>query len=567
MFRCKAGLSLVLLFALCLPQGLLVEAAPLPKRPKLVVLLVVDQMRADYPRMYGSQWKHGLRRLMERGAWFTQAAYPYMNTVTCPGHATIGTGSFPATHGVILNSWWDRAAGKSVSCTEDPKATTIVYGPKSAEKGMSAWRLEVPTFADQLRMQTGGKARVVTFSLKARSAIMSAGHGGEAVTWLDEETGTWVSSDAFSKAPVPYIEKFARENPIARDNGRVWMRLLPEKDYRFDDDGAGERPPAGWEQKFPHPVRSAGDTADIAFFNRWIRSPFADEYLARFAMAAVEGAKLGQGEATDFLGVSFSTLDLVGHDFGPMSHEVQDVLARLDVTLGSLLDFLDRRLGPDSYVVAFSADHGLAQLPEYTVPYGPQGGRIATQTIAAGIDEVLKGFLQGEKFVARMTYPDVYFAPGVFEKLRGNPAAMRAVEDKILSYPGVWRVFRSDELQAAKSSEDIPARAAALSYYPWRSGDLIVLPRPNWFFVAGQREVERGGGTTHGTSHAYDARVPVILMGAGIRAGEYLGDASPADIAPTLAYLCGVTLPRPDGRVLDEALEPTRGRPAAKFDQ
>lgn len=554
----------VLVLSLWSPAAGDSEPQMLPRKPKLVVLLVVDQMRADYLRMYGHQWKHGLRELMERGAWFPLAAYPYMNTVTCPGHATIATGSFPATHGMILNAWWDRGAGKSMSCTDDPQIKNISHSGSANKSGMSAWRLQVPTLADQLRAQSGGKSRVVTFSLKARSAIMMAGHGGDAVTWFDDTNGAWVTSDAFAKAPVPFIEKFAKENPVARDEGKVWSKLLPEVEYRFTDDAEGEFPPSAWGKTFPHALKSAGSVPDASFFTQWAQSPFSDEYLARFAMAAVSEWKLGHGPETDFLGVSFSALDLLGHDFGPASHEVQDLMARLDATIGRLLEFLDKNVGPANYVLALTADHGVAPLPEQMKPDGMSAGRIATPVVANAVEEEMKKHFGEGKYVSRMTYPDIYFEPGSYDKLKQNPAAMQAVEQKILSFAGIWRVFRSEELQAAKSGEDTAAQAAALSHYPGRSGDMVVLPKPNWFFVGSARIVERGGETTHGTSHAYDAHVPVILYGAGIQGGVYPVESSPADIAPTFAYMCGVSLPRPDGRVLSEALAKPPERPAAK---
>jgi len=522
--------------------------------PKLVVVIVVDQMRGDYLERYGHQWTQGLRRLMDQGAWFRQAAYPYMNTITCAGHSTISTGSYPATHGIILNAWWDRESAKQVSCTEDPRAQTISYGAP-AKGGHSSFRLEVPTLADELRAQSGGKTRVVTMAIKARAAIMLAGHRSDSSTWYEAGSGAWVTTSALTAAPVPFVENFMKSHPMDRDAGKTWDRLLPSDHYLFEDAGPGERPSEGWSDVFPHPLGGQPGKANPQFSRLWGESPFADAFLGELAAAAVDALKLGNGPGTDYLGMSFDALDSVGHAFGPQSHEVQDTLVRLDATLGSLLSFLDRAVGPKNYVLALSADHGVAPIPERMGREGIDAGRVGTVEVVDRVEKAIEPFLGSGKHVARMTYPDLYFMPGVYAKLQADPAAMRTVMEAISGVPGVWRIFRSEELPDAKNNGDAVKRAAALSFYPGRSGDLVIVPKPYWFFVSDARSTAAGSATTHGTSHGYDQSVPLILMGNGIRSGDYLGTASPADIAPTLALLCGITMSHTDGRVLSEALQ------------
>ncbi|MBI1737875.1 MAG: alkaline phosphatase family protein [Acidobacteria bacterium] len=525
--------------------------------PKLVVVLVVDQMRGDYIERYGHQWTKGLRRLVKQGAWYRQAAYTYMNTITCAGHATISTGSIPATHGVILNAWWDRETGKQVSCTEDPKARTISYGAP-AIGAHSAFRLEVPTLADELRAQLDGNARVVTMAVKARAAIMLAGHRADAATWFDAGSGAWVTTSAFTAAPVPFVESFLKSHPVERDFGKVWTRVLPESAYLFKDAEAGERPPEGWSEVFPHPLEGKSEKPDAQFYRLWAESPFADAYVGEMAAATVDALGLGKGPGTDYLAMSFGALDSVGHAFGPQSHEVQDTLVRLDETIGKLLAHLDHAVGAKNYVVAFSADHGVAPIPEQMMGEGIEAGRVATSDVIARVEKAMEPLLGAGKHVARMTYPDLYFMSGVYAKLQADATAMAAVKEAIRGVPGVWRVYRSEELENAKGSGDAIMRAIALSYYPGRSGDMVVVPKPYWFLVNEAKSVPAGSATTHGTPHGYDQHVPVILMGNGIKGGEYLNAASPADIAPTLAFLCAITLARADGRVLAEALEMPR---------
>jgi predicted AlkP superfamily pyrophosphatase or phosphodiesterase len=551
--RLRVSLSTVLAFlaALAIAFGTASGAPPQPiakpAGPRIVVMLVVDQMWAGYVDMLKSKWTSGLHRLVDRGAWYRNAAYPYLNTVTCVGHSTISTGAFPSTHGMILNGWWDRTAGKLVACTEDAAAPLVTYGGPVVSGGESAARLLVPTFADELRAGETPRPRIVTLSLKPRSAIGLAGHGGDAVTWLDD-AGAWATSTAYAEAPVPFVKDFVVANPIARDFGATWTRILPEDKYAYKDDAEGERPPRGWTTTFPHVLRGISERPDMSFVAQWQESPYSDAYLGHLAEAAIDALRLGRNETTDYLGVSFSATDAVGHGFGPRSHEVQDVLLRLDHTIGALLAHLDAAVGPDHYVVALTADHGVAPIPEQMVREGRDAGRIDAAVIAARVEQALRGVFGEGKYVASAVYTDLYFAPGVYAKLLAKPDALKSVIDVIRAMPGVQRVLRSDQLGAAgRASKDATERAASLSYFSERSGDLIIVPKPYWI-------LSTAAGTTHGSGNEYDQRVPVILMGAGIKPGVYSQTASPVDIAPTLAAMCGIALPKADGRVLREAL-------------
>jgi predicted AlkP superfamily pyrophosphatase or phosphodiesterase len=258
----------------------------------------------------------------------------------------------------------------------------------------------------------------------------------------------------------------------------------------------------------------------------------------------VDELKLGAGAATDFLAISYSALDKVGHDFGPESHESQDVLIHLDAQIGQLLDKLDRDLGKGNYVVGLTSDHGVAPVPERVKAQGLDAGRINTGNIGRAIDEVLARELGGGPYRTRVIYNDIYFNDGVYLKLAQNATAMEAVLDTIRKVEGVWRVYRKEQLSAA----DPLTSESFYSHYEGRSGDIKMLGRAYW--------ITSVSTTTHGTGHRYDTRVPVLLYGFGIKTGEYAAPASPIDLAPTLAHLVGVTLPDATGRVLNEALQP-----------
>ena len=544
--RRPCALPLLLAIAaivLCVPS-LPGHAAASGSRPRLVVILAVDQMRTEYADQFIGHWRAGLRRLFEQGAWFTRAAYPYLNTVTCAGHATIGTGAVPSVHGMVLNDWWDRDTQRPVHCTDDDGVSIVSYG-KPQRGGHSAARLEVPTFADEMRRQAAIAPRVVTLSIKPRSAIMLAGHAGDVVLW--RQNATWATSTAFTRGPVPDVARWLTANPVDRDRTLIWDRALPRSRYLFEDSPVGKRPPEGWGDSLPHPLRGDGPSPAAGFNARWQASPFADEYLARLAAHLIERLQLGQRAGTDYLGISFSALDSIGHKFGPRSHEVQDALVRLDATVGRLLNVLDRAVGPDRYVLAFSSDHGVSPVPEQMAGAGHDAGRIVSLDLSRRLeDAVRKALGPTERYVARVFYTDVYFRPGVYDRLKAQPAALAAAVEALLGAPGVMRVYRSDLLAGGGYQGDPLAAAARLSHYPRRSGDLVVVPKPNW--------ISSNDAATHGTAHPYDSRVPVVFLGAGIKGGKYDGAATPADIAPTLARVAGVTLPRATGRVLEDAL-------------
>ena len=522
--------------------------------PKLVVMIVVDQMRGDYVDKFRGQWTGGLRRLMEEGAWFHEAAYPYAATETCVGHATISTGAFPASHGMVANAWWDRNQQKMVTCTSDPTVKNVAYAGGSTKGGDSAARMELPSFAEELKFQSGGATRVVTFSLKARAAITLAGHKGDAVTWFDSSTGAWVTSSAYGT--MPFVEEYAKKHPVSGDYGKTWSLSLPEGAYLYDEKATGAAPPGGWSLSFPHALRGKeGSTSpDDVYVEQWASSPFADNYLTHMAEGAIDSLGLGKAGGTDYLGVSYSTVDYIGHAFGPRSREIQDLLVRLDKDLGELLAHLDRKIGRGNYVLALSADHGVVPVPEDMARTGVDAGVLSIAELQQRMEQALEPFNYMKPAIARMTEGNVYFSQGIYGRLKQDPAALHAVMDAALTQPGVAAVYRAEDLSGAVSSSSQVRTALTLSYSPSRSGDLFFVPKPYWLVDGSPAGKKAGGGTGHGTPYNYDQHVPLLLLGYRIQPGEYFAPVTPADIAPTFAALCGITLATRDGRVLAEAL-------------
>lgn len=529
--------------------ALLILAQPLsaqPTPPRLVVVLVVDQMRADYPTLYGHQWTQGLRRIFETGAVFPLAEYPYALTVTCAGHATIATGALPATHGMVGNEWYDRALGKQVQCTEDASAESVPLGGGRGVERHGPTYLRVNTLADELRAQRERPSTIVSLSQKPRSALTMAGRPSPTtyVAWT-ESNGSWATSSTYTKAAWPTVDRWAAAHPISADYGRTWDRLLPLDQYRFVDDAGGEGEP----RTFPHRLVSPNGVPDNAFATAWSRSPVSDAAIGALAQHLVADLNMGRTPGgTDYLALGFSALDTVGHRFGPHSHEVQDTLARLDRTIGALLTMLDETVGRDQYVIALSADHGVSPLPERVGLGTPTAGRYTTASMRAVIETALTPLVGEGPHVLTSVGANVYLQPATLEHLRQRPEARAAVAQALMAMPAIDRVYWADELSPRIATDDAVLRMTRRSFVPEHSGDLVLILSPFWMSQS------TSSLTTHGTPWGYDTRVPVVFAGAGITPGRYLVPATPADIAPTLAALLGLTLPRVDGQVLVPAL-------------
>lgn len=522
------------------------RGAPVQAAPKLVVLVVMDQFTSSYIDLYGSQWTRGLRRLLDAGAVFRNAAYPYGNTVTCAGHTTMGTGAFPERHGLEANSWYDRDADQTVTCESDPSVTPVVLGEGTTTGKHSARLMKVPTFADELRRQAARTPNIVSVAEKPRSAIGMAGHGGPGTVVIWEGAGgAWSSSTAYTDVAWPDADAFVRRHPIRQVYGDVWTKLLPESEYRFSDDNPAEAKPTPWGRTFPHSLQSPNGPDDPAFVTTWQRSPWADAFVTDFAIHLLRSRHLGRQPGTDMLAVSLGSLDVSGHQYGPHSHEVQDVLARADQDIGRLFEALDREVGQGNYVLAFSADHGVTRIPEDLLADGESGGRFSS--LSALAENALLWTLGAGKKVGLADGAQLSLTKQAMAALQANPAIEEQFVTLLKSAPGTSKVFRAADLAGTAETSDPDLRAWRLSYVPGRSGDYVVVPKPGYYFGA--------TGTGHGSQNATDQRVPLILFGRGVRAGQYLDPASPADIAPTFASLTGVSLPTAQGRVLKEALK------------
>ena len=536
---------------------------PEPKRPRLVLLIVVDQFRYDYLERFGDLFvPNGIKRLMRDGASWTQSNYDHMPTYTAPGHGTMMTGAYPAESGIIGNEWLDRASGKRITSVTDESVKVLGGGP--TEIGSSPSRLMASTVGDEMRLATNDRAKVIGISVKDRSAILPAGRHANAAYWFSTSTGNMESSTYYFKQLPAWVNIFNSARPADKYFGARWERLLPEKEYLRR--AGPDSPP--WEavtargdtNAFPHVITGGAAGPGTDFYWALDASPFTNEVLLSFTEQAITNEQLGQDDDTDVLTVSFSANDYVGHRYGPYSQELMDSVLRVDQDIAKLLDFVDAHVGLANTLIAFTADHGVAPIPEHAAALGLGGARIQANDLFTTIgkalsvryphDDYLLRFKEGNTTREWLINSNLYFNYDALRRDNVNVDEFsQAVCAAALTVPGIARCFtRIQLMRGAISITDPIERRALHGFYPARSGDAVLVTDP-FKYLADTITA------THGTPYSYDTHVPMIIMGPGISAGRYLEAASPTDIAPTLAALLRITPPSNSvGRVLMEAL-------------
>jgi predicted AlkP superfamily pyrophosphatase or phosphodiesterase len=543
------------------------------KRPRLVLLIAVDQFRYDYLERFGDLFgPNGFRRLLRDGASWTQSNYDHMPTYTAPGHATMMTGAYPAESGIIGNEWLDRDSGFRITSVSD--ASTKLLGDNPNANGSSPHRLMGSTVGDELRLASNGRSKVIGISVKDRSAILPAGRNANAAYWFSTATGHIVSSTYYFKELPAWVAAFNKDKPADKYFGAKWERLLQEDEYVKR---AGPDTPS-WEtvgsasgdtNAFPHTITGGATSPGRAFYNHLDHSPFANDLVLAFAQQALVNEQLGQDDDTDVLTVSFSANDYVGHRYGPYSHEAMDVTLRTDRQVAALLDFVNARVGLANTIVAFTADHGVSPIPEQAATLGLGGARIKTAGLFAAIRKAISArynpqgkspdpsadyLLRYNEAGAMREYlinSNIYFN---YDALRRDSVNIEEFSQVVvaaaLTVPGIARGFsRTQLLRGGTSITDPIERRVLHGFFPARSGDVVLVPEP--FKYLGDTIT-----ATHGSAYSYDTHVPMMIMGPGVKAGQYFEAASPADIAPTLAALLRITAPaNSTGRVLIEALK------------
>ena len=546
--------------------------AQVNRRPRLVLLIAVDQFRRDYLDRFGDLFvNNGFKRLLRDGASWEEANYDHVPTYTACGHATMMTGAYPSETGIVGNEWIERDTGRRVTSVSD--TTVKLLGGNQTEGAASPRRLMASTVGDELRLATNDRSKVIGISVKDRSAILPAGRHANAAYWFSATSGNMVSSTYYFSELPAWVTQFNNKKLADQFFKKVWDRLLPEGEY-LKRAGADSPP---WENigqvrgdtnAFPHTITGGATAVGPQFYAALDYTPFSNDLLVQFAEEALVNEKLGQDDDTDVLTVSFSANDYIGHRYGPYSQEAMDVSLRVDRQIGTLLDFVDAKVGLRNTIVAFTADHGVAPIPEHAAALGLDGARLRNDDIIAAVRNGISA-----RYNPKNSSPDPtadyifsydYFGRPTAAFINGNIylyyAALkrdqinldeisRVAGEAALSVRGTSRFYTRAQLQRGEISISDPIeRRVVHGFYSTRSGDVVIIAEP--FKYLGDSIP-----ATHGSPYSYDTHVPVVIMASGLTPGRYFDRASPADIAPTISALLRTTAPSNSvGRVLFEAL-------------
>ncbi len=486
--------------------------AATPPKPKLVLAIAVDQFRYDYLTRFRDQYNGGLARLLTRGAVFVNARYEHFPTVTAIGHSTFLTGATPSMSGIIGNDWYDREAGKSVTSVSDD-SVRVLGG--EGDGGASPRRLLVSTVGDELKIAHDGRPRVFGISIKDRSAILPSGHMADGAFWFDQKTGRFVSSTYYFADLPAWVKDFNAGNPAGQYRGAAWLnRKMPDVPEKL------------------YPAIPS--------------SPFGNELIESLAERAMQSEQLGKRGETDLLALSFSSNDFIGHAFGPDSPEVREISLRTDRLFDKLFRFLDAQVGMQNVLVVLTADHGVAPLPEIAAGRKMPGGRMPAGSIRDTVEAALTAKYGPGKWILSPSEHSLYLNLDVIREKKLDRADVdRTAAQAALTIPHVFRVYTREQLMNGEALEDQVGRRVMNGFYVRRSADVYILLEPYWMFSA--------RGTTHGTTFSYDAHVPVIFMGSGIKAGRYYEPVAVNDIAPTLAAILDIETPSGSvGRILSD---------------
>ena len=516
-------------------------AQPASERPKLVIGIVVDQMRQEYLyRFYDKFGDRGFRRLMNDGFMLKNAHYNYMPTVTGPGHASVYTGSTPAIHGIIGNEFYDKKSKKFVNCVEDANQKAV--GSATGEGDVSPWRLLSSTVTDELKLFTQKKAKVIGISSKDRGAVMPAGHLADAAYWYDGKSGKYISSTFYMTKLPDWLTKFNDQNLPEKYLAQDWNTLLPINQYveSGPDDTPYERKFSGQEKSaFPYKTSQLRVKGSYEFLSN---TPFADDYLTELAKAVIINEQMGKHDVTDFLCISFSATDAVGHRTGPNSVEVEDVYLRLDKNIEDLLAQLDKEVGPKNYTVFLTADHAVADVPQYLKDNKMPAGYFSDGDLKAKLDEYLNVYYPGKNYIENISNGQIFLNHDAFNQDPKSGGIDKIVVTELIgrflmTIDGVANYYNEATIRDGNYNEGGVKGFVIRGYNPRRSGDIVFGLEPGWFEAASIQ------GTTHGSAYTYDTHVPVLFYGKGIKPGSSVHYHPITDIAPTVSTLLRIKFP------------------------
>ena len=516
------------------------------QRPRLVVGIVVDQMRWDYLyRYYARYGEGGFRRLLNEGFSCENTLINYIPSYTAVGHSTIFTGSVPAIDGIAGNDWIDQLSGKHFYCTSDSTVQSV-GAANVADGKMSPRNLLVSTITDELRLATNFQSKVVGISLKDRAAILPAGHAANSAFWLDDSSAHFITSTYYMKQLPDWVMKFNNQNHVAKLIEKDWTTLYPLSTYQESDvdnepyEGLfkGEKTPT-----FPHNIK--------LFYSKnrgsFRQTPFGNTLTLEFAEAAIEGYQLGRGEATDFLTINIASTDYVGHQYGPNSIEIEDTYLRLDKELADFFQMLDTKIGKGQYLVFLTADHGAAHNISFMQNHELPADSWAGNHVADSLNKVLFEKFHTATLVRSIANYQVNFDLNkIADKNLDFTAIKNATVDFLQQLPGIS--FAADMSFIGRYPIPEKLRQMMINGYCYRrSGQVQIILNPGWFESSGKT------GTTHGTWNPYDTHIPLLWFGWNIKPGKSNREVYMTDISATLAALLHIQMPNGCiGQVIEE---------------
>jgi predicted AlkP superfamily pyrophosphatase or phosphodiesterase len=516
------------------------------QKPKLVVGLVIDQMRWDYLYRYNDLYgANGFKRLIKNGFNCDNTLIPYLPTYTGPGHTCIYTGSVPSIHGIVGNDWYESTIKKNMYCTDDSTVTTV--GSTSNQGKMSPRNMWTTTVGDELRLSNNFKSKVIGISLKDRGAILPAGHAANAAYWFDDTIGKWISSSYYGNQFPDWVikqnEKMLPDAYMSKD----WNTLLPIEKYTLstnDNEVYEGKMPEEKTPTFPHRLSQITKSKYSAFKF----TPFAATYTFDMAKAAIENEKLGKNSVTDFLAISVSSTDYMGHTYGPNSIEAEDTYLRLDLDIADFLNYLDATVGKGNYLLFLTADHGAAHVPGFLEQHKIPAGNFSTSDLSKKLNARLEEVFGLKNGFVKIQNNQVYLDYSYLKKSNKNP---QLIEEEIIDFlneqPFIDYAFSTKNIETT-SMPAVIKKMLINGYNPKRSGQIGFIQKTGYIGMGNT-------GTTHGAWNPYDAHIPLIWFGTNIKPGKTNRETYMTDIAPTLSAILNIQMPSGNvGKVIEEVV-------------
>ncbi len=522
------------------------------QKPKLVVGIVIDQMRYDYLTKFTNRYsENGFKRLLNNGYSLENAHYNYIPTYTAVGHTSIYTGTTPNNHGIISNDWYDKYLKQSIYCVDDKNYKTVGNDGDGGKK--SPYRMLTTTVTDQLKLAQNMKGKTIGIAIKDRSAILPAGHTANAAYWFDGGSkGEWISSSFYMSNLPNWVDKFNKSGKADEYLSKPWETLYDISTYTesISDDNNFEQTFKGQEKPiFPHDIPTLRSKNNNYSILKAI--PAGNTFTADFAKAAIINEELGKGTNSDFLAVSFSSTDYVGHQFGVASKEIEDTYLRLDKDLSDFFNFLDTQVGKNNYTLFLTADHAAVQVPKYLKSVKIPANYFSYKKFKEYVNNITLKYFKSDKLVENISNFQIFLDKEKIAslKLDVNTVAQK-IADEVINYKSIYKSVTARTLQTTTFTNGI-LNSLQNGYNQKFSGDVLLIPNPSTLST-----YYKDGGTSHGSGYSYDTHIPIIFYGNGIKKGSSKKQYNIIDIAPTIANLLQIEFPNGStGKIIDEVLK------------